>query len=52
MTKQEAIDLYGGSTRALAEALGLSVQAVHQWGDKVPLLRQYQIKELQQKSAS
>ena len=46
MTKQEAIDLFDGSVRRLAEALGLSVQAVHQWEDTVPLLREYQIKEI------
>ena len=46
MTKQEAIDLYGGSVRALAEALGITEQAVSQWGDSVPELRVYQIRAL------
>lgn len=35
-----------GSLTALAKALGISVQAVYQWGDTVPPLRVYQIKEL------
>lgn len=45
MTKQEAIELFGGNVRALAEALGITEQAVHQWGERVPELRVYQIKE-------
>lgn len=35
-----------GSTRKLAEALGLSVQAIYKWGDDVPALREYQIRDL------
>ena len=31
MTKQEAIELFGGGHRALAEALGISRSAVSQW---------------------
>lgn len=46
MTKQEATDLFDGSIRKLAEALGITEQAVHQWGETVPPLRVYQIKEL------
>jgi transcriptional repressor of cell division inhibition gene dicB len=45
MTKNEAIRKFGGA-RALAEALGISTQAVGQWGQEVPPLRQYQIMEL------
>jgi hypothetical protein len=45
MKKDEAVKLFGG-VRPLAEALGLSVQAVHQWGEMVPPLRVYHIKEL------
>jgi hypothetical protein len=45
MTKQEAIRIFGG-TRALAEALGISTQAVGRWGDEIPPFRQYQIREL------
>lgn len=46
MTTKEAIAMFGGSRRRLAEALGISVQAVAQWGDMVPKLREYQIKEM------
>ena len=49
MTKQEAIDLFDGSIRKLAEALGITEQAVSQWGDEVPELRAYQIRELKAK---
>ena len=49
MTKQEAIDLFDGSIRKLAEALGITEQAVSQWGDEVPELRVYQIRELKAK---
>jgi hypothetical protein len=46
MTTEEALAKFGGSRRRLAEALGISVQAVAQWGAQVPPLRVYQIKEL------
>lgn len=46
MTTKEAVAMFGGSRRSLAEALGISVQAVAQWGDEVPRLREYQIKEI------
>jgi len=45
MTTAEAMELFGGR-RELAAALRISVQATYQWGDDVPELRQYQIKEL------
>jgi hypothetical protein len=45
MKKHEAIRIFGG-TRALAEALGISTQAVGRWGEEMPPFRQYQIKEL------
>ncbi len=45
MTKQEAIDAFG-SIRKLAEALGITEQAIHQWGDAVPELRSYQIRAI------
>jgi len=32
-----------GSNTLVAEALGTTKQAVGQWGDKVPELRQYQL---------
>lgn len=43
MKKAEAIELFG-SASALAEAIGITVQAVTQWGEDVPELRAYQIK--------
>lgn len=48
MTKKEAVALFG-SQAELARALGLSRQAVSKWGDKLPPLRVYQIKELKEK---
>lgn len=42
MKTKEAVEKFGG-VRALAEALGVSVQAVHQWGEDVPKLRVYHI---------
>lgn len=45
MTKQEALDFFDGSVRNLANALGITEQAVHQWGEKVPELRAYQLKD-------
>jgi len=35
-----------GSIRNLAKALDISVQAIYRWGDDVPALRAYQIKDL------
>ncbi len=43
MSKDEAIDAFG-SAQALANALGITVQAVSQWGEDVPELRVFQIK--------
>lgn len=51
MTKHEAIALFDGSVRKLAEALGITEQAVHQWGETVPELRVYQIREITGKAA-
>lgn len=44
MTTKEALALFDNSCRKLAEALGITEQAVRQWGDSVPELRVYQIK--------
>lgn len=43
VTKEEAIQAFG-SVRKLAEAIGITEQAVHQWGDMIPELRVYQIR--------
>lgn len=45
MTKEKAIAIFG-SVRALADALGITEQAVNQWKEGVPPLRVYQIREL------
>lgn len=45
MNKSTAIKK-AGSPRKLAVLLGISTQAVHKWGDKVPELRVIQIKSL------
>ena len=45
METQEAIDAFG-SPLALATALGITRAAVYQWGETVPELREYQIREL------
>lgn len=42
MKTKEAADFFGGK-RKMAEALGVSPSAVSQWGEFVPLIRQYQI---------
>ena len=44
MTKSQAIQHFG-SISALAKALGVTYEAVRQWG-KVPELRQYQIERI------
>ena len=36
MQKKDVIDYFGGSVREVAEALGVSVQYVYQWPDRVP----------------
>lgn len=46
MTKDEAIALFGSSAE-MARALGVTPQAVSKWGEELPALRVYQIKELQ-----
>jgi len=45
MKTNEAINAFG-SIKDLAAALGLSVQAIYQWGETVPQLRAYQIRDL------
>ncbi len=50
MTTKEALSMFDGSFRKLAEALGLSVQAVRQWGDEVPELRAFQLRAIAEKA--
>lgn len=45
MKRQTAIDYYG-SIPKLAQALKITYEAVRQWGDVVPELRQYQLEKL------
>lgn len=45
MTTQEAIDFFGGK-REMAEALKITTQATYQWGDKPPLLRQFELERI------
>lgn len=45
MKRKKAID-YFGSIPALARALGITYEAVRQWGDIVPELRQYQLEKI------
>ena len=42
MTTQQAIDFFGG-VRALAKILDTSTQAIHAWGARPPMGRQYEI---------
>ena len=48
MKTEEAVKAFG-SRKALADALGVWPQAVYSWGDDVPDLRAYQIKEIMAK---
>lgn len=47
MTKQEAFNLLKVNGVQLADLLGIKPAAVYQWPeDKIPLAREYQIKDL------
>lgn len=47
MTKQEAYKLLGVNGVGLAKLLGIEPPAVYQWPkDKIPLAREYQIRDL------
>lgn len=45
MTKIEAIEAFG-SIKAVADALGITIAAVMQWGEFVPPLRAYQLQAI------
>ena len=42
MKTQEAIDYYG-STKKLADALGIWPQVIYTWGERPPMARQYEL---------
>lgn len=46
MKTADAIQFFGGKKIDLAKAIGVSPSAITQWGDDVPVLRQYQIERL------
>lgn len=48
MTKQDAIDFYGGITE-LATALNVTISAISQWGDYPPGGRQMQLENITNK---
>ncbi|MDR5867271.1 Cro/CI family transcriptional regulator [Halomonas koreensis] len=45
MKKADAIDHFGSPSK-LAKALGITIQAIGQWGDTVPRSRQYELEVL------
>lgn len=45
MKKQDVINHFG-SVKAVADALGITVQSVYEWPEDIPLGRQYQIELL------
>lgn len=46
MRTQEALDYYDGKHFRLAQALGIWVTAIYQWGEYPPIGRQYQLEVL------
>lgn len=46
MKTSDILREFNNSVRELAGALGITREAVYQWGESVPPLRAYQIKEL------
>lgn len=46
MNTKEVLEKLDCTVKDLAAALGITREAVYQWGQKVPPLRAYQIKEL------
>lgn len=49
MKTRDVIEKYGTQAK-IAEVLGISAAAVAQWGEDVPLLRQYQLREIEAKA--
>lgn len=54
MTKQEAMQLAGVETqKELADLLNIEPPSISQWDpDKIPLLREYQVRELAARKAA
>ena len=46
MKTDDAIRQFNNSVRDLAQSLGITSAAIYQWGDTVPALRVYQIREI------
>ena len=46
MKTSDILPHFNNSIRELANALGITREAVYQWGETVPQLRAYQIREL------
>lgn len=45
MTKSEVVNHFGGVSQ-VAKALGLSYEAVRQWPESIPKLRQYELERI------
>lgn len=43
--RTDAVIAVFGSAKALADCLGVSKSAISQWGDEIPALREYQLRE-------
>lgn len=52
MKKDAALAMFDGSPVRLAQALGISSQAVSQWGDDVPPYRALQLERLAEQRAA
>lgn len=46
MRTKDAIKEFGNNVRELAEALGITREAIYQWGENVPALRAYEIRDI------
>ena len=46
MRTKDAIEEFGNNVRELAQALGITREAIYQWGEKVPPLRAYEIRDI------
>ena len=44
MTKKEAIEHVGGRVKALAEALGISANAIYMWDEQKPIPREHELR--------